>query len=74
MDTSFQVQRYQLTDEGLEIAKLIWKGLSDVQRNSIISLKRKWQDQSLTELLHYVYRRYPETTEKSKIRKRILNS
>ena len=73
-DTSFRVQRYQLTDEGLEIAKFIWKGLSDVQRNSIISLKGKWQDQSLTELLHYVYRRYPETTVKSKIKEQILTS
>lgn len=73
-DTTFRVQRYQLTEEGLEIAKLIWKGLSDVQRTSIMSLKRKWQDQSLTELLHYVYRRYPESTEKSKIKEQILNN
>jgi hypothetical protein len=46
---------YKLTNEGMEIGRLIWKGLSDNQRNFLVKLKRNWQGRSLNELLHYVY-------------------
>lgn len=72
--TDFSVKRYQLTDEGFVIARLIWNGLTEQQKQDIFQLKMKWQERSLTELLHYVYKRYPKTTEKSKIREKILDS
>jgi len=71
-DDDYLVNCYVLTEEGMQIGKLIWNGLTPEQRTEISRIKSTWQSKSLTELLHFVYRRYPETTEKSKIRDKIL--
>ena len=70
---SFTVNEYRLTGEGMQVGALIWNGLSDKQKKAIYDIKKTWQNKSLNSLLHYVYNRYPETTEKSKIKDRYIH-
>jgi len=72
-DTDFSVDKYQLTSEGFEVSKLIYNGLTEKQKNKLIQIKKRWQNRDLSDLLHYVYTKYPKTTEKSKIKRRILS-
>ena len=73
-DTDFSVNVYQLTPQGQEIAELIWNGLSIEQQMKLIEVKKTWQNRPLSELLHFVYTRYPETIAKSKIKDKVLNN
>lgn len=72
-DTDFTVNVYQLTELGNNVGRLLWEGLTDIQRKKLINLKKLWQIRPLSDLLHYVYSRYPKTTEKSKIKRQIMN-
>jgi len=72
-DTAFSVSKYQLTKEGLEISKLIYNGLTPDQKTKLIQVKKTWQNRNLSDLLHYIYTKYPKTTEKSKIRRQVLS-
>jgi uncharacterized protein YwgA len=73
IENDYQVKEFKLTEEGIEIGKLIWNGLSIEQQSLLNSMKKFWTDRSLDELLHYVYKKYPETAEKSRIKDRYLS-
>lgn len=73
-DYDFSVNVYQLTEQGNRVGKLLWEGLTDIQRKKLVNLKKAWQTRPLSDLLHYVYSRYPKTTEKSKIKRQIMYS
>lgn len=64
---------YALTDKGMKyVAENIWVQLTDNQRSVIIRLKTQINNMLLDDLLSYVYRKYPEYAEESKIRDRYL--
>jgi hypothetical protein len=63
---------YQLTDTGLKVAKKIFATLSDDDKDKIIRVKARFNSTPLSQLLEYVYRRYPEGITKSKIREKVL--
>lgn len=69
----YTIDRYQLTEEGLIIGKYIFNGLSIQEREKLEEIKKIFNKMDLTNLLHYVYTRYPETTKKSKIKEKILD-
>jgi len=72
-DNDYPVNKYQLTNNGLQIGKYIWNGLNEKQKEKILIIKKTWENKNLIDLLHYVYKRYPETTEKSKIKEKVLS-
>jgi hypothetical protein len=72
--SDYSVNKYQLTSKGLAIGKLLWDDLTIDQKNKLLLIKKTWELKDLIDLLHYVYKRYPETTEKSKIKERVLSS
>jgi hypothetical protein len=63
---------YQLTDRGLKVAKKIFDSLPDEDKDRIIRVKARFNSMPLSQLLEYVYRRYPEGITKSKIREKVL--
>ena len=71
-DTEFLVKKYKLTEDGMNVANLIYNELSEKQKKRLNSIKKSFQNIDLTDLLHYVYTRYPETIEKSKIKEKVL--
>jgi len=73
-DNDYPVNKYQLTNNGLQIGKYIWNGLNKKQKEKILIIKKTWEKKNLIDLLHYVYKRYPETTEKSKIKEKVLSN
>jgi hypothetical protein len=73
-NNDYSVNKYQLTSKGMEIGKLLWNGLTPRQKEKLVSIKKTWENKDLIDLLHYVYKRYPETTEKSKIKDKVLSS
>jgi hypothetical protein len=73
-ENDYSVNKYQLTSNGFKIGELLWNGLTDKQKEKILVIKKTWAEKELVDLLHYVYKRYPETTEKSKIKDRVLSN
>lgn len=64
---------YELTEKGISyVEEKIWSQLTDNQKSVIIRLKTQVNNMLLDDLLSYVYRKYPEYTEESKIRDRYL--
>lgn len=63
---------FQLTDKGLNVAKKVFDTLPNDEKDRIIRIKTRFNSMPLSELLAYVYRRYPEGTMKSKIREKVL--
>ena len=57
---------YELTKKGKESAQEIFNNkLSNEDRNNLIEYVNKFRDYTPTELLKYVYEKYPEVTENS---------
>lgn len=63
---------FQLTDKGLNVAKKVFGTLPKDEKDRIIHIKTRFNSIPLSELLVYVYRKYPEGTTKSKIREKVL--
>ncbi len=63
---------FQLTDKGLNVAKKVFGALPNDEKDRIIRIKTRFNSMPLSDLLAYVYRRYPEGTTKSKIREKVL--
>ena len=66
------VEIYRLNDRGRKVAEHLKKILSPDEKKNIEDIKDKYNKMSLKELLQYVYTKYPESTEKSKIVNEIL--
>lgn len=66
---------YKITNKGIEVLnRLIEKNpnLKNIM-SEIENLKKRWNNVPLKKLLQYVYRKYPEYTEKSLIKHLILS-
>ncbi len=64
---------YKLTEKGISyVEEKIWNQLTDNQKSVIIRLKTQVNNMLLDDLLSYVYRKYPEYAEESKIKDRYL--
>lgn len=72
-DTDFSVNVYQLTEQGLRVGQLLWEGLNEDQKEKLKNIKKTWQEKPLSNLLHYVYNKHPDTIVKSKIKDQVLN-
>lgn len=70
-EDTMKITIYSLSKRGLVIGQNIFECLSDVEKQCIIDIKRKFNHISLSELLEYVYNKYPETTLKSKIKEKV---
>jgi len=69
---TYPIERYELTDRGMQIGSLLHNGLTEKQRVKLQEIKKTFGQISLKNLLHYVYSKYPKMTERSKIREKIL--
>lgn len=70
--TEFSEDTFSLDEKGLNFTKSMYESLSDDQKNLIEKFKSETQRLSLRALLKYVYSKYPDFTEKSKIKDEIL--
>lgn len=70
---TYPVERYELTEEGKRIGSLLFNCLSEQQKIQLKNVKSIFGGMKLSALLHYVYTKYPELTDKSKIRNRVLH-
>lgn len=57
-----------LTDDGKAVAQVLSTRVTPVGKAALIEVKDKYGSMPLRQLLRYVYSRYPEFTEKSRIR------
>ncbi len=64
-------RRFFLTDEGKAVAELLGRGASDLVRE-LSEIKDKYGQLPLRNLIHYVYTRYPESAERSKMRREVV--
>ena len=69
---TYPVERYELTERGLQIGSLLYNGLAENQRMKLEEMKEDFGKMNLKSLLHYVYSKYPRMTEKSEIREKVL--
>ncbi len=66
------VEIYGLTDRGRTVGEAVFRELTKRDIDAITTIKRKFNQLSLNDLLEYVYKRYPKMIEKSKIMDQIL--
>ena len=63
-----RVEVFKLTSKGAKVASMIFHALPSESQQKIILLKTLHNSKSVTELIKYVYSKYPQTTTRSKIR------
>ncbi len=73
-DTEFQTETYHLSEKGLNFIKDKQKydKLSDNQKLYLKEFKKQFNKAPLRDILKYVYTTYPEFTEKSLIKDKVL--
>lgn len=59
---------YKLTDEGKAVAEQLLKNVPSQAWKELVTIKQRYVKLSLTQLIRYVYRKYPELTHKSKLK------
>lgn len=66
---------FKLSSDGMQYVKekRLWDDLSDQQQSALVEFKRKLVNAPLYAILKYVYDNYPEMTNKSEIRDRLLS-
>jgi uncharacterized protein len=69
---AYNVQKYELTESGKNIASSLFNCLTEKQKIELKKIKADYGGMSLTSLLHFVYSKHPDMTGKSKIREKIL--
>lgn len=62
------VYRFSLTNNGISEAKKVFESLPCGLKNKLILERKKWDSYGYTGIIRYVYSRYPEYTENSKIK------
>ncbi|WP_161484974.1 hypothetical protein [Neomoorella mulderi] len=71
----FKKEAYTLTKIGRAfVEQELWPQLSENQQQALASFKRNCTEVNLKAILRYVYQRYPETTENSKIKGEVLGN
>ncbi|MGC8979032.1 hypothetical protein [Caldisericum sp.] len=63
---------FSLTADGLKVGRVLYKRLTEDERTKIEDIKKKFNRMSLSELIRYVYLKYPEFTKKSKIKEKFI--
>ena len=70
---ALEERRFIITKDGAErIKSLIDSGEYDPVVDGIRRVKRKYGKYSLSDLLHYVYKKFPEMTVESEIKGKVL--
>ena len=70
---AYEERRYRLTDKGLQhVQKILAKGEFQPIADGIRKVKSRFGSHSLSDLLFYVYTKYPEMTVESEIRDKVL--
>ena len=69
---TFEEKRYRITNAGLQWLKERARDFGNEAIAGIRRVKGKYGNLSLSDLLYYVYTRYPEMTSESEIRERVL--
>lgn len=59
---------FKLTERGRKKAADIWSRIPDEEKQKLITLKRKFNNMNLRQLLRYVYNKYPQYTTESEIK------
>jgi hypothetical protein len=70
----FATRDLSLTDKGRRYYKVLLGELPEGAEDVVATLKRRFGSMPLRRLIRYVYRRYPEFTDKSLIRDEILGT
>jgi uncharacterized protein YwgA len=66
------VQIYRLSEAGMRAGRKLYDRLTPEEQESIRGIKRRFNSIPLRELIEYIYRKYPESAVRSRIRERIL--
>lgn len=72
VDVDEDSEKFSLTKEGRIKAGKVWSRLSPEEKKRIIEIKKTFNRMNLRQFLRYVYKKYPEYTTESEI-KRYLN-
>lgn len=70
--SEYDEMEFKLAPKGEEFARALYSSLTPAQRRLLKEFKSKFARSSLRAILQYVYSNYPEQTEKSRIRERVL--
>lgn len=70
---TFEERRYAITEKGLNWLRARATAMGSEALKGIRRVKGKYGALSLSDLLYYVYTRYPEMTSESEIRERVLS-
>lgn len=62
------VEKFRLTDKGLKLAEKLAASLSDSDMKKFIDAKKRFNLLSLTRLISYVYKKYPDSAKFSRFR------
>ena len=71
---TYEEESFRLTNKGLAFTKNLYDTLSPAQRQLLLEFKKRLAPVPLRAILQYVYKTYPDTTEKSKIKGEILGN
>jgi len=70
---AFEERRFSLTPKGVaHVQKLIGSSDATPVVDSVRKVKSRFVNHSLSDLLHYVYKKYPEMTTESEIKDKVL--
>lgn len=71
--TEYQEEQFHLAERGLLfVENNLYSSLSRSQRNLMQEFRKRMESSPLRAILSYVYKNYPELTEKSEIREQII--
>ncbi len=72
-EQEYVTQKYFLTETGKKyVEQKLYSILSEKQKIMLDEIKKRFNEASLTKIIEYVYRKYPESTTKSKIANKVL--
>ena len=71
-DFEYYEDEFLLSSKGVDKSKRFWTILNNNQQDILIGFKEAMINSSLKRILEYVYRKYPESTSKSKIVERVI--
>lgn len=72
--TDYAGECFRLTGKGTDFVKKLYAILTGRQRTALKEFKKRLNSASLGAILSYVYTQYPDYTDKSKIKERVLGS
>jgi len=67
-----KISIFSLTADGIKVGSVLYERLTGEERIEIEEIKKKFNRMSLSELIEYVYLKYPEFAKKSRIREKII--